>query len=807
MAMSIIQKIEDLSISVVMVDADDLPGLGDIYKKYTEISTLALDESRDMVAKAAAAAGSLIEDIIMNQVPDKDAAIDVITRTASAIQAIVVNQRQPGEVSFPEELGLEKSENTDSGEQTADTIPEETQQEVGLPVESEAAGGEVEEMEAAGEEESFALSDPELAADFISEAREHLHDTDVQLLTLESEPRNDDALNAVYRAFHTIKGVAGFLGLDQVSKLSHATEDLLDRARKGDICLTGPAIDVTFEAVDGLKQMIDDVEEALSTGQVVSRSQLLAKLIPAIEAAVSGEQAQEAVEEVIAEEVKAEERPAPVETASEEVKEIAEDVPEAAEDSMLGQVEEEPEEVEEPQPVEVEAAPEEQEIEIEETSVEEIPVEVEEVATEATAKDEETEAKPVAVVQQQKSTKPTAGVTRVKETLKIGTERLDKLVNTIGELVIAESMVSQDTEILESASPRVSRNLSHLNKITRELQEIGMSLRLMPVRPVFERMARLVRDLSRKSGKKINFTMSGEDTEVDKSIVEKISDPLTHMIRNAADHGIEANVEDRLKAGKPEIGHIELRAFHKGSNIHIEVEDDGRGLNKEAILEKAKQRSLITDGSSMTDKEIFNLIFTPGFSTAKKITDVSGRGVGMDVVNRNMQALRGKMEIDSTLGKGSVFSMRLPLTLAIIDGIVVRVGTERYIIPTLSVLESLRPTASEIPTVLNRGEMISIRGQLLPLFRISSLFSINEAEQDPTQALVVVVEDGAKQTGLLVDDLIGHQQVVIKSLGGSLGTITGISGGAIMADGRVGLILDVAGIIRLTTGVGDMMAV
>ena len=279
------------------------------------------------------------------------------------------------------------------------------------------------------------------------------------------------------------------------------------------------------------------------------------------------------------------------------------------------------------------------------------------------------------------------------------------------------------------------------------------------------------------------------------------------MIRNAVDHGIESDPADRLKANKPEVGNVELRAFHRGGNIYIEVEDDGKGLDKDAILAKAKDRGMIMDGQSMTDQEVFNLIFAPGFSTAQVVTDVSGRGVGMDVVNRNIQALRGQVDITSVLGKGTTFSIRLPLTLAIIDGIVVQVGMERYIIPTLSVVESLRPSENELPTVLNSGEMVSVRGRLLPLLRISYLFGIDSAEEDPTKALIVIVEDSDRQLGILVDDLIGHQQVVIKSLGGILGNITGVSGGAIMADDRVGLILDIGGIVRLAVGAIYVMAV
>jgi two-component system chemotaxis sensor kinase CheA len=324
-----------------------------------------------------------------------------------------------------------------------------------------------------------------------------------------------------------------------------------------------------------------------------------------------------------------------------------------------------------------------------------------------------------------------------------------------------------------------------------------MSLRMMPVRQVFERMARLVRDLAKKAEKKIEFTMSGEDTEIDKSVVEKISDPLIHMIRNAVDHGIESSTADRIKFGKSETGHISLKAFHKGGDIIIVVEDDGKGLDKEAILEKANERGVIEEGQILTDQEIYNLIFMPGFSTAKTVTDVSGRGVGMDVVNRSMQTLRGQIDIHSAIGKGTTFTLRLPLTLAIMDGIIVQAGSEQYIIPTLSVVESIRPKSDELSTVMGDSEMLCIRGKLMPMFRISSLFQLQDSVDDPTEALIVIVEDEGKQVGFMVDSLVGHQQIVIKSLGESMGSLRGISGGAIMADGRVGLILDVAGILKL----------
>jgi two-component system chemotaxis sensor kinase CheA len=269
------------------------------------------------------------------------------------------------------------------------------------------------------------------------------------------------------------------------------------------------------------------------------------------------------------------------------------------------------------------------------------------------------------------------------------------------------------------------------------------------------------------------------------------------MVRNAVDHGLEASPADRLAAGKNEAGHVTLRAFHRGGSIYIEIEDDGRGLDRDVIVRKAIDKGLITDAESMPDRDVWNLIFEPGFSTAKQITDVSGRGVGMDVVRRNIEALRGQVEIASEKGVGTKFSIKLPLTLAIIDGMVVRVGRERYIIPTLSVVRSVRPTDEELFSVVNKGEMLSLQGALLPMFRLEGLFGVHGALTEPTEALVVVVEDDGKQAGVMVDELLGQQQIVIKSLGDAMRGIPGISGGAIMSDGGVSLILDVGGLVRL----------
>ncbi|MBD3393989.1 MAG: hypothetical protein GF418_00035 [Chitinivibrionales bacterium] len=336
----------------------------------------------------------------------------------------------------------------------------------------------------------------------------------------------------------------------------------------------------------------------------------------------------------------------------------------------------------------------------------------------------------------------------------------------------------------------------------RNAQELSMSLRMVSIKSTFQKMARLVRDLSKKAGKDVEFITEGEDTELDKSVVEHIGDPLLHMIRNAIDHGIEASGEQRARAGKPRRARVWLRAFHKAGNVYIEIQDDGRGLDREAILKKAVTHGLCKEEDRFSDQEVYQFIFKPGFSTAEKVTDVSGRGVGMDVVRRNIQMLRGSVEIQTEKGKGSTFSIRLPLTLAIIDGMIVRLDTENYIVPTLSIIESIMAKDEQIDTVAGKGEVVDVRGKLMRLVRLSKVLGTNgrtgNAAVNGTNQIIMIVEDMlGKTVALLVDEIVGRQQVVIKSLGKGIGDVPGVSGGAIMGDGSVNLILDVGGIVRM----------
>lgn len=561
--------------------------------------------------------------------------------------------------------------------------------------------------------------DAPLVLDFITEACEHIESSEAGLLELEAKPDDNEVINQIFRAFHTIKGMAGFLNLTEIGSLAHSAENLLDLARNGKLALTGKNTNVIFESIDLLKKMIATLKEAVENGIPLHQEQSLSDLLAKLEASAEGRDV-----------------------------EIALDTPEAKEeDEKLDNILE----IKKDEPKAGYTAPQNN------------------VSRKAHASDEK---------------------------IKVSTTRLDNLINMTGELVIAQLMVSEQASEKITTDHELNRKITHQGKIIRDLQELSMSMRMVPIAAVFHKMARLARDLSQKADKAINFVTSGEETELDRNIVDKIADPLVHMIRNSADHGVESP-EERTKAGKDPTGRIELRAFHQAGNIVIEIEDDGKGLDKERILKKAIDNGIVEHGQDLSDEEIFKLIFHAGLSTAQKITSVSGRGVGMDVVKKNIEALRGKIDISSTPGKGSTFTIRLPLTLAIIDGQVVKIGNDRYIVPINSIIRTLRPEAKQISSVQNRGEMVMERGELLPLVRLYKLFGATPITEDPTESLLVIIEEDNKKCCLLVDELLGQQQVVIKSLGDSLAGAKGVSGGAIMGDGKISLILDAPGLMEL----------
>jgi two-component system, chemotaxis family, sensor kinase CheA len=380
--------------------------------------------------------------------------------------------------------------------------------------------------------------------------------------------------------------------------------------------------------------------------------------------------------------------------------------------------------------------------------------------------------------------------------IRVSVEKIDELMNTVGELVITQAMLSQLGAHFDGPEAEKLRGgLAQLERNMRELQESVMRVRMLPISFVFSRFPRMVRDLAQRLGKQIELKLTGEQTELDKTVLEKIGDPLVHLVRNCIDHGIESP-EARIAAGKSAAGTVHLDACHRGGNIAVEVSDDGGGLDRERILAKARERGLIGQSDSLSDSEIHELIFLPGFSTAEKTTDLSGRGVGMDVVRRNVKELGGKIEVRSEPGRGSRFIITLPLTLAIVDGQSVAVGTETYIVPLISIVESMQLKASGVTRLSGRSEVLSFRGDYLPIIRLHELFGVEPRSRALHEGLVVVAEGDGRRIGLFVDDLLGQQQVVIKSLETNYGHIEGVSGATILGDGSVALILDVPGLIR-----------
>jgi two-component system chemotaxis sensor kinase CheA len=382
-----------------------------------------------------------------------------------------------------------------------------------------------------------------------------------------------------------------------------------------------------------------------------------------------------------------------------------------------------------------------------------------------------------------------------ENSIRVSTDKVDLLLNLVGELVITQSMLMQYGTGLDSVEhENLLNSISLLQRNSRELQEAVMSIRMMPIAFVFNRFPRVVRDLAGKLDKQVELKMVGENTELDKGFIEKLSDPLTHLVRNSLDHGIEAPDVRRAK-GKKETGLLTLRAFHEGGSIVIEVTDDGAGLRRDKILAKARESGLpVTD--SMSDSEVWALIFEPGFSTAAEVTDVSGRGVGMDVVRKNIVAMGGRIDISSMVDIGTTMTIRLPLTLAIMDGMSIKIADETYVLPLNYILESLQPKPGEVKTIAGRGQVVSVRGEYLPIIGVAEFFAIEPLLAQPDKAILIIVESGGQKVALMVDELLGQQQFVVKNLEANYRKVEGLSGATIMGDGRVALILDVAAIVR-----------
>ncbi len=585
--------------------------------------------------------------------------------------------------------------------------------------------------------------DMDLLSEFITEGSELISHAEEALLKLELDPENMEAVGTVFRAFHTIKGTSAFLELSLLAEMGHHAESLLSRVRDKEICYKGGYADLALKSLDMLKNMIQQVERAIGGEPLVKPEgyDALMKILSSPEEAGVCEEIEEMDHLRIGD----------ILVASGKV----------SRDTVETLVQSNPDE----------------------------PIGLTVIKTKTASVTDVGHA--LRSQERIKGTKQT-----IDSSVRVSTERLDRLIDMVGELVIAHSMVSQDNVVVQASNHELLKKVNQTNKIVRGLQDLCMSMRMVPLKSTFQKMARLVRDVAKKVGKNVQFITEGEDTEIDRNLVDIINDPLVHMVRNAVDHGIEPP-EIRKQKGKPIIGTVKLSACHSAGSVVVQITDDGKGLDRNVIYSKAVEKGLINEGTSMSDRDIYNLVLEPGFSTAEVVTDVSGRGVGMDVVKKNIESLRGQIEIQSEAGKGSVFRMSLPLTLAIIDGMMVKVGEEIYVIPTASIVRTIKPDIKDISTVFNKGKMLSIQGNLIPLHKLTGLYKIPVSENG-NEGLVVVIEDDENQVGLIIDELIGRQQVVVKTLGETMQEIPGISGGAILPNGRVGLIVDVGGLMKLS---------
>jgi len=554
-------------------------------------------------------------------------------------------------------------------------------------------------------EESSIADDPELIRDFVLESREHLSTVEQNLLEIERNPANTEYLHATFRSFHTIKGLAGFLGFIAVQEVSHETETLLDLARSGLLGINPRVIDVVLRSADYLKGALDRIENRDPGVSCERAPEALLKAVNGVGKIGGAAHRDQAAETSVAQEVA--EMP---------------DVVQAAETTPI--------------------------------------------------KDFGSGA-----------------------ALKVDAEKIEYLIDMVGELVIAQSMVRQNPAIVSLADPILNRCLAQLTRVTAEVQKTAMTMRMAPVTSLFQKMSRVARDVARKSGKKVSMAIVGGDAQMDRKILDGLAEPLMHMIRNAVDHGVE-KPEERVAAGKSATGTIRLRAERESGNIVIEIADDGRGLNTEKIRQKAIERGLITENARLAVEDIHRLIFEPGFSTAEKLTEFSGRGVGMDVVRRQVETLRGRVEISSAAGKGSIFTVRVPLTLAMVDGLLLRVGSEKYILPTFAVREIFRVDDASVFTITGKNEMVHFRESTIPVVRLSERLKVRDRSAGKKANIMIVVQSGTKQACLAVDEVIGKQEVVIKSLGNVFRNLVGLAGGAILGDGRVGLILDIEGLLN-----------
>lgn len=655
---------------------------------------------------------------------------------------------------------------------------------------------------------------------FVEESVEGLDIMEHGLLNLDLGACDLEVMNSIFRAAHSIKGGGGMFGFTEIAEFTHHVETLLDEMRQGERAVTDAAVTLLLESVDCIRGMLDSLQE---NGEVdAERAADATKLTGQLEAMLAHETP---VESVAAEntekktenaaDVKPEGWKVHFKPKPEMLKNRCDPLPMFEELSQLGELEVHCDGVTEldfsalnPDVCELSWA-----LtlsgDVTAAKIDEILGWVEddcdytvEPINPPTAAAEPVEAAPAAEAaptpaasakapEKRKNTAQTGG------SIRVDIDKIDALINLVGELVITQSMLGRfGKDYVASEIGDLRDSIAQLSRNTRELQESVMAIRMLPISTSFSRFPRLVRDLSGKLDKKVELVLTGEGTELDKTVLEKIGDPLVHLVRNSLDHGIETP-DVRLAAGKPEVGILELKAYHQGGNIIIEVIDDGAGINQERVLSIARSRGIIGEDEELSHERINNLIFQAGFSTVETVSDVSGRGVGMDVVRRNINDLGGIVSLESVQGKGSKITIRLPLTLAILDGQLVEVGDEVFIFPLVSIIETVQINEKTVKTVAGESEMFKLRDEYIPVMRLCELFGVASGKSVLKEGLLVVVEAEHKRVGVFVDDLLEQQQVVIKSLESNFRQVEGLSGATILGDGAVALIVDVPGLISL----------
>ncbi|MEI7035971.1 chemotaxis protein CheA [Fulvimonas yonginensis] len=641
---------------------------------------------------------------------------------------------------------------------------------------------------------------------FIEESLEGLDTMESSLLALD-EGGDAELVHTIFRAAHSIKGGAATFGFPDMASFTHEAESLLDEVRSGKRAIDKPIIELLLRSVDCLRAMFARAQagaplnDATADGLRNELAAMMGRPAPAAPARRAGDQAEAWV-------VRFRPHAGMLAGGNDPLRLIRElaglgELAVEADLSRLPALDRlDPTECHLGWTIELKAPARREDIAavfdwvVDECDLDIAPrpgAEVAPVAAPAPAAPPPAPASLAEAAVARGSREASAESSSVR----VAIDKIDGLINLVGELVITQAMLDTFREEFDpSRLALLQQGLTQLARHARELQESVMGIRMLPIASVFNRFPRLVRDLSQKLGKQVRLELHGEQTELDKTVLEKIGDPMVHLVRNAIDHGLEMP-DRRRAAGKPETGTLRLEAYHRGGNIVVEVSDDGAGLNREAIVRKAIERGLIASGDGLSDEAVAELIFQPGFSTAAVTTDLSGRGVGMDVVRRNVADLGGLVTIRSRPGQGSTFTITLPLTLAIIDGLTAAVGEERYIVPLVSIVESVQLKPEAIKTVAGGGELFRFRGEYLPVLRLHELFGCAGATREIERGLVIVVEGEGARVGLFVDGLAGQQQAVVKSLEANYRRVQGVSGATILADGSVALIIDIPGLVRL----------